>query len=88
MIRKFLRVLAVLLAVFTLGFWLYAGANTGWTKTSVAETKIDPITEIEYQEYQSKFVPGVEFLFVNGLLALGLAAASFLPIFNPKTRQK
>lgn len=86
--RKFLCLLAVILLVFTLGFWVYAGANTGWTKTSVAEKKIDPITEIEYQEYRSEFVPGIEFLLLNGLLAAGLAAASFLPVFHPKTRQK
>jgi len=76
-----------LLALFVLlaagGFWFAAGANRGWTKTSVSKKTVDDVTGIEGITYEKRFVPGVDFL---GAAVLGggiLTAASFL--FRNKT---
>ncbi len=69
---KILKILAAVTAVAVLGAWVLLGANRGWTKTSVGIQKIDPVTEIAFTEYESRFVPGVDFL------AVGSAAHSAL----------
>lgn len=51
-------------------FWFFGGPNMGWTKTQTPLTKVDPVTEIEYVEWQANFVPGVDFL---GAVLLGAA---------------
>ena len=58
--RPVLQILGVLLALAGCTFWLQAGGNKGWTKTSVAVEKVDEITGIPYREYEKRFVPGVE----------------------------
>ena len=76
--KRVLRILALLLALATLTLWLLSGANRGWTKTSVPVTEIDEVTGIESVNYQSRFVPGVDFVAL-ALLGTGLlAGASFL----------
>ena len=70
-IGKTLRILAIVVALGFAGTWLTMGANTGWTKTSVPVTVVDEITGIESQNWEDKFVPGLEFL-GGGLLAAGL----------------
>ena len=57
-----LRIVALMLALAAAGFWLVAGANRGWTKTSVPKKTLDEITGIEGVTYENKFVPGVDFL--------------------------
>lgn len=59
-------------------FWLFGGPNLGWTKTQVPVTRKDPVTELEYVEWQKNFVPGVDFVGASGAAAVVLYAASFL----------
>lgn len=66
---KFLRVLSLLCLLAVVVFWLTAGANRGWTKTSVAIAQVDPVTEIEFVEYEPRFVPGVDFLALGSISA-------------------
>lgn len=76
--RNVLRILAALLALFTLMVWLTTGAHTGWTKTQVTVMEIDPITELEYPVTTDKFVAGVEVLGGGIVLSLVLLAGSFV----------
>jgi hypothetical protein len=85
MSKKVLRTLALLLLVATLAVWVAMGANRGWTKTSVPVTRTDEVTGITVDDYQKRFVPGIDFL---GAALLGsgiLAGASFL--FRKKQTQ-
>ena len=85
MSKKVLRTLAWLLVVATLAVWVATGANRGWTKTSVPVRRTDEVTGITVDDYQKRFVPGVDFL---GAALLGsgiLAGASFL--FRTKQSQ-
>jgi hypothetical protein len=75
--RTKLRVTALLLALAVLGFWLFGGPNLGWTKTSVPQKHVDPVTELEVNVYESRFVPGVDFLAAGLALAVLLAGCSF-----------
>jgi hypothetical protein len=78
MSKKVLRTLALLLLVATLAVWVVTGANRGWTKTSVPVRRTDEVTGITVDDYQKRFVPGIDFL---GAALLGsgiLAGASFL----------
>ena len=76
--KQFLRLVAVILVVSALGFWLATGANRGWTKTSVPVKKTDDVTGITVDEYQKHFLPGVDFLGVTFLASGFLAGVSFL----------
>lgn len=76
--RNILRVLALVLVVSAVVVWLATGANRGWTKTSVPIKKTDEVTGIMYDEYQKRFVAGVDFLGAALLGAGVLMAASFL----------
>jgi len=78
--RKGLRIFALLLAVGILAFWLASGAKVGWTVTSVAVKKIDPVTTLEYEDWSPVFVPGVDFLFGGLVVASALFGISYLPI--------
>jgi hypothetical protein len=82
--KKILRLGAVILAAAALAFWAAAGANRGWTKTSVPRTVLDPVTGIEGVTYDKHFVPGVDFLGAAFLGAGVLAGASFLFRTKPK----
>jgi hypothetical protein len=88
MIKKSLRIITLTAMLGTIALWLEGGANRGWTKTSVATMKIDPITQIEYPVWRKEFVPGVDFLVAGIGLAIVLGGASLLPIFNPTTTKK
>lgn len=66
--RTAIRLTALGVALVGVVFWLFGGPNLGWTKTSVPLTRTDPVTELEYIEWQRNFVPGVDFL--GGTLAL------------------
>ena len=71
--KKILRVIALILIVGSMIFWVAAGANRGWTKTSVPKKTLDEVTGIEGVTYEKHFVPGVDFLgavfFGAGILA-------------------
>jgi hypothetical protein len=79
-LSRLLRVLAVICAIAVICCWILFGAHIGWTQTALPIKKVDPITAIEFTEYASGFVAGVDFL-AGGLLgasaifALSLAAA-------------
>jgi len=75
------RVLAVLLAAGALAAWLATGASHGWTKTSVPVRQTDAVTGIEGITYESRFVPGVDFL-GGALLASALLAGLSLLLCN------
>jgi len=83
--RTGLRFLALLLLVAAAATWLATGANRGWSKTSVPVAKKDPVTELEYQEFEKRFAPGVDFLGAALLGAAVLGGASFL--FRKKPTQ-
>ena len=78
MSKNVLRVVAAVLILAAAGMWLATGANRGWTKTSVPVKRTDEVTGLTVDDYQKRFVPGVDFL---GAALLGsgiLAGASFL----------
>lgn len=70
--RAIFHVLATCILCGSLAWWGQAGANRGWTKTSVTEMKFDEITEISYPVTVDRFVPGVD------LLAVGVGASALL----------
>jgi hypothetical protein len=71
--KRGLRILAVLLALGGLLYWLAAGANRGWTKNRVEKHSVDEVTGIEGVTFEKRFVPGVDFL---GGIAIGAGALS------------
>lgn len=72
------RILALVVIVAALGMWLMTGANRGWTKTSIPVTRTDEVTGITVDDYQKRFVPGVDFLGAAVLASGVLAGVSFL----------
>jgi hypothetical protein len=79
-----LRLIAVAVALGSTLFWLAAGANRGWTKTSIPKKIIDDVTGIEGISYEKSFVPGIELLGAAWLGAGVLAGASLL--FRARSR--
>jgi hypothetical protein len=77
MFARMLRWVALIVAVAALAIWVGMGANRGWTKTSVPVRKTDEVTGITVDEYQKRFVPGLDFLAVAGAGAALLAGISF-----------
>ena len=73
-----LRIAAVLGLLGSIGIWWAAGANRGWTKTSVPHKATDEVTGIEAITYEKKFIPGVELLGMAVAISAVLAGASFL----------
>ena len=71
-----LRVVALLIIIGTVAWWVYAGKNKGWTKNKVRVEKKDEITEIVYYEEEDRFIPGVDILaggIGTGVVLLGLS---------------
>ena len=71
--RLVLRILALALILVSTAFWVSTGSHTGFSKDRVEIPQLDPITQIEYVDYEERFVMGVEFL----ALAYGLGVTSF-----------
>ena len=80
-----LRALAAILIVAATALWLATGANRGWTKTSVPVKRTDEVTGITVDDYQKRFVPGIDFLGAAVLGSAILAGASIL--FRTKQTQ-
>ena len=76
--KRVLRIVAVLVALGGLGFWLAAGANAGWTKNRVEKRTVDEVTGIEAVSFENKFVPGADFLAGIAVGAGALVGVSFL----------
>jgi hypothetical protein len=76
--KKLLRVLALLIAVGGMGYWLAAGANRGWTKNRVERKTIDEVTGIEGVTYENRFVPGLDFLGGAAIATIALGGLSFV----------
>jgi hypothetical protein len=83
--RSFL-ILAVILVLGAAAFWLAAGANRGWTKTSVPVKTTDAVTGLEGVDYRKHFVPGLDFLGA-ALLGGGVLAGVSL-VFRKETNQQ
>jgi hypothetical protein len=78
MSKRVLRTLALLVLLAALAVWAATGANRGWTKTTVPVKKTDEVTGISVDDYQKRFVPGVDFLAAALLGSVILGGASFL----------
>jgi hypothetical protein len=72
-LRLILRILALVLILTSTAFWISTGSHTGFSKNRVEVPQVDPITQIEYVDYEERFVLGVEYL----ALAYGLGVTSF-----------
>lgn len=76
--KRALRLGALAVALVGVVFWFFGGPNLGWTKTRVPVAKKDPVTEIEFQEWEPRFVPGVDFVAgVLGVAGMIFAASLF-----------
>ena len=71
--RLVLRILALVLILVSSALWVSTGSHIGFSKDRVEIPQVDPITQIEYVDYEERFVMGVEFL----ALACGLGVISF-----------
>ena len=71
--RLVLRISALVLILVSTVFWISTGSHTGFSKDRVEIPQVDPITQIEYVDYEERFVLGVEYL----VLAWGLGVTSF-----------
>ncbi len=67
MIPKALIVSGILITVAAIGLWASGGFHTGWSQDKVPVQKVDPITEIEYTEYEDRYVAGIEVL-IGGII--------------------
>jgi hypothetical protein len=85
MSKTVLRAVAAILILAAAGIWFAAGANRGWTKTSVPVKRTDEITGITVDDFQKRFVPGVDFLGAALLGSCILVGVSFL--FHAKQPQ-
>ena len=56
--RKALRIFAAILVLAATACWLAAGANRGWTKTSVPVKTVDEVTGLDLKDKLSQRVPG------------------------------
>jgi len=77
LVRRGLQVLGFILILAVLGLWLKTGAHTGFSKNRVEIEKVDPITQIEYVDYEERFVMGVEYMGAGVIGGFALIGASF-----------
>lgn len=75
---RLLRMVAAVLLGAALLLWVATGANRGWTKTTVPVKRTDEVTGLSVDDYQKRFVPGVDFLAVALLAAGAVAGASLV----------
>jgi len=76
--RVLLRGLGAFVVLFVVCVWSAKGYNRGWTKNQVAVKQVDPVTELEYETFERRFVPGVDYLAGGILLGSALFGATFL----------
>lgn len=75
--KTILRLGALLIVLAVTAFWFFSGPNLGWSKDSVTHKEKDPVTELEVDRYEKRFVPGVEFLGVGLAVAVVMGGCSF-----------
>lgn len=63
--------------VTSAAIWLKTGAHTGFSKNRVEIQMVDPITQIEYVEYEERFIMGIEYLAAGFFAGLACIAAGF-----------
>jgi hypothetical protein len=87
--KRILQIIAIVVAVDAVAFWLLLGANRGWTKTSREVKTLDEVTGIEGITYEKKFSPGLDFLAL-GLLGAGVLTGVSLIVRSksPTTNRK
>lgn len=73
-----LRLAALAMALITVVLWFFGGPNLGWTKTTVLREEIDPVTELEKQIWEKRFLPGLDFLAAGLFGGAVLVGSSFL----------
>ena len=76
--KKIIRIIASILLAGTILTWVIAGSNTGWTKTVINEMQTDEITGLEFPVEKKVFYPGVDFLGMGSLLAIGIFTTSLI----------
>ncbi|MEW6303481.1 MAG: hypothetical protein AB1705_08430 [Verrucomicrobiota bacterium] len=76
--KSALRLVALAIALVTVVFWFFGGPNLGWSKSYVTVKKVDPVTELEFEERVDRYVPGVDFVGIGLAVAAAVAGASFL----------
>ena len=76
--KLFLRWTSLVVVMAAAVLWFSAGANRGWTKTSVEKKSVDEVTGIEGITYEKRLVVGLDIL-AGALLGAGvIAGVSFL----------
>jgi hypothetical protein len=85
-VKRTLRILALVVAVAAVSVWLATGASRGWTRTSAPVKTVDSVTGIEGIEYRRQFVAGVDFL-TGGLLGAAFLGGASLLFGNKATAQ-
>ncbi|MBE0545031.1 MAG: hypothetical protein IH623_27140 [Verrucomicrobia bacterium] len=83
--RRVLQMAALTVALGAIAFWLFSGANQGWTKTGGPETSLGGITGAEVVTEEKRFVPGLDFLWGAIMAGIVLAGASLLFPNQPKS---
>ena len=85
---SFLRLGTLILWLSILSWWILAGRNPGWTKTSVSTMQTDPVTGIDYPVWKKQFVPGIDLLAAGTGCAAVLIGISFLPFLFRNTKNQ
>lgn len=80
--KKAMFAASIILCGAAVVLWAAAGANRGWTKTSVPVKTVDEVTGLEGIQYQKRFLPGLDFLGA-GLLGSALLGGVSLFIRRP-----
>jgi hypothetical protein len=76
--RVVLRLVALFLALVALVLWLFGGPNTGRTKTTEMVKSSDLMTGREIVSWETRFLPGLDFLGAGMLGAAAVFGTSFL----------
>ena len=75
--RSVIQKISICILCVGIVVWLIGGAKKGFYVSTEERPQLDPITEIEYTETHSKFLPGVESLAIGVLLGGFLFLGSF-----------
>ncbi|MCZ6674960.1 MAG: hypothetical protein O7C75_18675 [Verrucomicrobia bacterium] len=76
--RNVIQKIGFYLALAGVIVWLIGGARKGFYVVTEEIPQFDPITEIEYSDTRSKFIPGIEFLFTGLIFGGSFCLISFL----------